>query len=104
MYFIHEKLKLTKARVLIATIRQLGGCPCPRCLIPTTRLHNLGMSRDRQQRSTLARSDASRSQLVATARNLIYEKNYGVGSAAVESLLKPNSWVPTSVSVTVSLF
>ena len=62
------------------------------------RLHNLGMSRDRQQRTTLARSDASRSQLVSTARSFIYEKNYGTDSTAVESLLKPNSWVPTSVS------
>ncbi|OJA16859.1 hypothetical protein AZE42_09971 [Rhizopogon vesiculosus] len=83
-------------KVLVATIWQLGGCPCPQCLIPTAHLHNLGMSHDRQQHSMLARSDASRSQLVAMACNLIYEKNYGVDSAAVESLLKPNSWVPTS--------
>lgn len=95
--------KLTNARVLIATIRQLGGCPCTRCLIPTARLHNLGMSRDRQQRSTMARSHASRSHLVATARKFIYEKNYGIDSAAVESLLKPESWVPNSVSIIVHL-
>ena len=97
----HKISKLTKARVLIATIRQLGGCPCTRCLIPTGRLHNLGMVRDRQQHTTLVRSDASRSQLVATAHSFIYEKNYGVDSTAVESLLKPDSWVPTSVSVTI---
>ncbi|KAG2740831.1 hypothetical protein P692DRAFT_20689050, partial [Suillus brevipes Sb2] len=83
-------------KVLIATIRQLGGCPCPRCLIPMGRLHNLGMTRDRQQRVTLARSDASRSQLVKTARGFIYEDNYGVDSTAVEDLLKRDSWVPTS--------
>lgn len=67
-------------------------------------LHNLGMSRDRQQRTTLARSDASRNQLVSTARGLIYQKNYGVDSAAVESHLKPDSWVPTPVSTIISLF
>ncbi|KAG2345692.1 hypothetical protein BDR05DRAFT_974997 [Suillus weaverae] len=83
-------------KVLIATIRQLGGCPCSQCLIPTNRLHHLGMNHDRQQRKTLARADTSRSQLVATARSLIYEKNFGVDSAAVESILKPESWVPTS--------
>lgn len=60
------------------------------------------MSRDRQQRSNLARSDASRSQVVSTARSLIYEKNHGVDSTAVESLLKPDSWVPTSVRMTTS--
>ncbi|KAG2084375.1 uncharacterized protein F5147DRAFT_782501 [Suillus discolor] len=54
------------------------------------------MSRDRQQRLTLVRSNISRSQPIATARNLIYEKNYGVDSTAVEALLKPDSWVPNS--------
>ncbi|KAG1767583.1 hypothetical protein EV702DRAFT_1203618 [Suillus placidus] len=83
-------------KVLIATIRQLGGCPCPRCLIPMGRLHNLGLPHDMQQRATLARSDSSRSHLVSTACNLIYEKNHGVDGTAVEALLKPNSWVPTS--------
>jgi hypothetical protein len=100
---IHKSFNLTKVRVLVATIRQLGGCPCPRCLIPTARLQNLGMSRDRQQRSTLARSNASRDQSVATARSLVYEGNYGVDSTAIELLLKPESWVPNSVSIISSL-
>lgn len=95
-------LKLTNARVLIATIRQLGGCPCPRCLIQTAQLHNVGMSCDRRGRSTLARSNTSRSELVAAACSLIYNKNYGVDSTGVETLLKPHSWVPTSVSVIIS--
>lgn len=103
MKIIHKSFNLTKVRVLVATIRQLGGCPCPRCLIPTARLQNLGMSRDRQQRSTLARSNASRDQSVATARSLVYERNYGVDSTAIELLLKPESWVPNSVSIISSL-
>ncbi|KAG2346000.1 hypothetical protein BDR05DRAFT_974834 [Suillus weaverae] len=81
---------------LVATIRQLGGCPCLRCLIPMGRLQSLGMICDRQQCATVVRSDASRSQLVVTARDIIYKKNYGVNSVAVESLLKPHSWVPSS--------
>ncbi|KAG1748520.1 hypothetical protein EDD22DRAFT_958151 [Suillus occidentalis] len=83
-------------KVLVATIWQLGGCPCPRCLIPMGQLHNLGMQHDRQQRTTLACSNASRSKLVATVCDIIYKKNHGVDSTAVETLLKPNSWVPTS--------
>ncbi|KAG2142779.1 uncharacterized protein EDB93DRAFT_1088702 [Suillus bovinus] len=47
---------------------------------------------DRQQCTTLARSDASRTQVVSTACSLIYEKNHGVDSTAVELLLKPDSW------------
>ncbi|KAG2346750.1 hypothetical protein BDR05DRAFT_974360 [Suillus weaverae] len=83
-------------KVLVATIQQLGGCPCLRCLIPMGQLQSLGMICDRQQHVTLVWSDASRSQLVATARDIIYEKNYGMDSIAVESLLKPHSWVPSS--------
>ncbi|KAG2048985.1 hypothetical protein BDR06DRAFT_984573 [Suillus hirtellus] len=49
-------------KVLIATVRNLGGCPL----------------------------------VVSSAQKLIYEKDLGVGSAAVEHLLKPHSWVPTS--------
>ncbi|KAG2339571.1 hypothetical protein BDR05DRAFT_891592, partial [Suillus weaverae] len=86
-------------KVLVATIQQLGGCPCLRCLIPTNRLHQLGMVRDRQQRATLTHSNHSRSQLIATTHNLIYEKHYGVDSTVIELLLKPESWVPTSMSM-----
>ncbi|KAG2062392.1 hypothetical protein BDR06DRAFT_868502 [Suillus hirtellus] len=83
-------------KVLIATILQLGGCPCLQCLIQRTRLHHLGMAHDRQQHMTLAHFDTSRSPLVATACSLIYEKHYGVDSTAVETILKPYLWVPTS--------
>lgn len=86
-------------RVLIATVRNLGGCPCPRCLIPKARIPNMGMSRDRQQRATMERDDERRRVMVSSARKLIYEDNYAVSSAPVERLLKPQSWVPTSVSL-----
>lgn len=78
----------------------MGACPCPRCLIPKARIHNLGMTRDRQQRKTLRRVDSvDRRAKVATARSLIYENNYAVDSAGVERLLKEESLVPTAVSV-----
>ncbi|KAH7902978.1 hypothetical protein BJ138DRAFT_236039, partial [Hygrophoropsis aurantiaca] len=83
-------------KILIATIRHLGGCPCPRCLIPMTCVRDLGRPSDRQQRMTLERSDCSRQRLVSIARTLIYDQNYGVDSAAVENLLKGHSWVPNS--------
>lgn len=66
-------------------------------------LHHLGTSDDRQQRTTLARSDTSRSQLVATARDIIYTNNLGVDSAAVESILKSHSWVPNNVGMPINL-
>ncbi|KAG2052109.1 hypothetical protein BDR06DRAFT_866417, partial [Suillus hirtellus] len=89
--------------VLIATIQQLGGCPCPRCLIPTAQTHNLGTSSNRQQQSTLAWSNVLRSPLVATACNFTCKQNYSVDSTQVELLLKPDSWVPSSNILSNSL-
>jgi hypothetical protein len=57
----------------------------------------MGMPQDRRQREILARDDDRRRIIVGTARELIYDKNFAVGSAAVERMLKPHSWVPTSV-------
>lgn len=57
----------------------------------------MGWPQDRQQRETLARDDEQRGVMVSTVRSLIYKQNFAVGSAAVEHILKPQSWVPTSV-------
>lgn len=57
----------------------------------------MGRPQDRRERQTLARNAQSRETLISTARKLIYEKNYAVSSAAVENILKAQSWVPTSV-------
>lgn len=86
-------------RVLLASTRNRGSCPCPRCLIPIDRIQNLGMPHDRQQRLALQRVDDERRQfLIANARRLIYEKNYAVDSKSLNKLLAEESLVPTSVS------
>ncbi|KAH7919882.1 hypothetical protein BV22DRAFT_1022211, partial [Leucogyrophana mollusca] len=83
-------------KILLACIRNRGGCPCPRCLIPLCRIQNLGMTRDMSQRKTLARlDDGHRQAAISNARKLIYEQGYAVDSAAVDRLLKPHSLVPT---------
>jgi hypothetical protein len=86
-------------RVLLASIRSKGLCPCPRCLIPLSRVHNMGMTLDMKQRETLARVDnEDRRWKVNSAREIIYKKNYAVDNDNVETLLQPQSLVPTSVS------
>ena len=85
-------------RVLIATIRNLGGCPCPRCLIPKVKLHDVAKEDDIQQRTDLARCDTiERREKISSARRLIYEEQYVVDTPQVEALLKPESLVPTVV-------
>ncbi|KAH7904490.1 hypothetical protein BJ138DRAFT_1019091 [Hygrophoropsis aurantiaca] len=84
-------------KILLACIRNRGGCPCPRCLIPLSRVQNLGMARDMAQRRSLARVDDDRRRnAISNARNLIYEKGWAVSSAPVEKLLKADSLVPTA--------
>jgi hypothetical protein len=87
-------------RVLIASIRHMGELPCPRCLIPLSRVQNLGMVLDRKQRKTLARvDDDARRRSIRTARDIIYQQHYAVDSEHVEAVLKEQSLVPTIVSV-----
>jgi hypothetical protein len=85
-------------RILIASIRNLGRCPCPRCLITLDRVANVGMRRDMAQRRTLARiDDVKWRNLVEKAREKIYEKGYVVDSTVVEDFLQEHSLVPTVV-------
>jgi hypothetical protein len=83
-------------RVLLATIRNKGLCPCPRCLIPKTKIDLLGQVRDHAQRINEARSILYDG--VQTARRFIYQLANPINGTAVDQLLKPTSSVPTVVS------
>ena len=87
-------------RVILSSIRDLGRCPCPRCLIPMARVYRMGMVQDMKERKTLARvDDENRRHKVELAREIIYKKNYAVNNEKVESILRPESLVPTAVSI-----
>ena len=61
-------------------------------------MHHIGMKKDNLQRQVLARRDTQeRRNKIVAARQLIYEKNYVVGTPQVEALLKKESLVPTKV-------
>ncbi|KDQ51293.1 hypothetical protein JAAARDRAFT_199318 [Jaapia argillacea MUCL 33604] len=83
-------------KVLIATIRDMGGCPCPRCLVTIENLGLLGHKEDRDCRVDKARidNDDRRNKIIA-ARKIIYQDGYVVNSEKVEDLLKSESLVPT---------
>ena len=90
-------------RVLIANIRNLGGCPCPRCAIPKARFQDVATKNDMLQRTILARYDtAERREKIFSARQLIYEEQYVIDTPQVEALLKPESLVPTVVCFNAS--
>jgi hypothetical protein len=94
---------LIVSRVILSSIRDLGRCPCPRCLIPISHAYRMGMVQDMKQRKTLTCvDDESRRRTVELARDIIYKKNYAVDNDNVEALLQPQSLVPTSVSAVLS--
>jgi hypothetical protein len=89
-------------RVLLASIRFLARCPCPRCLIEKSQIHELGTTRDQQRRKRTRIDSHLRQQKVEMARGWIFEKGYGVRNAAVERVLAPESLVPTRVMNSIS--
>ncbi|KAG8732310.1 hypothetical protein FRC11_014512 [Ceratobasidium sp. 423] len=83
-------------RVLLATIRDKGRCPCVRCLVPMELIHKMGTREDMQARTKNPRRDnLHRQKLVNRARSLIYDDNKAVNNKEVEGLLQPTSLVPT---------
>lgn len=87
-------------RVIIANIRNLRGCPCPRCLIPKAELQNVATENDILQCGLLPSCDTvERREKISAACRLIYEEQYIVDTPQVETLLKPESLVPTIVCV-----
>ncbi|KAG2022247.1 hypothetical protein CC2G_000019 [Coprinopsis cinerea AmutBmut pab1-1] len=80
-------------KVLLATIRDKGSCPCPRCLVPKSDLDSMGLFQDMKRRITKARKYLAGK--VELARKWIYDEGYGIKSKAVERLLSETSSVPT---------
>jgi uncharacterized protein YcbX len=89
-------------RTLIATIKDLGTHPCPRCLVTTDQISAIGRDDDRKCREESRRQDdAARRQNVDEARRILYEEGYAITGEHVDGLLKEDSRVPTKVSAAV---
>ncbi|CAK5269508.1 unnamed protein product [Mycena citricolor] len=83
-------------KVLLATIRNLGSCPCPRCLISKSKLDQLGTVHDEKARTQSERIDSEvRQTWISRARTWIYRQALKVKSKRVEGLLSGQSWCPT---------
>jgi hypothetical protein len=84
-------------RVLIATIKDMGWCPCPRCLTPKSSFGLLGLATDMAKRFNNLRSYARTG--VMKAREFIYQSGNTVDGAKVDDALGEGSWVPVLVSL-----
>jgi len=84
--------------VLVATIKDFGSHPCPRCLVTTDKIHAIGREDDRKRREELRRCDnIERRKKVDEAREWLYDKGYAITGDKVDGLLKDESMVPTKV-------
>ncbi|KAJ3858876.1 hypothetical protein EV359DRAFT_68646, partial [Lentinula novae-zelandiae] len=80
-------------KVLLATIRELGTCLCPRCLCTKSAADMMGSRWDMKIRQKL---QVFLHDKVALARKWIYHEGVKIRGSAVERILKATSSVPTS--------
>ena len=86
-------------RALLASIRNLGACPCPRCEVRKDQIPQVGTIPDDVRRTNHRRANGpSLKMRISVSRAAIYERGKGIKSTAVEDLLSPLSYVPTLVS------
>lgn len=85
-------------RVLLATIRDFGLYPCPRCYTPQSKLDLFGTVEGALERLKVRLNTSVWRRTVATAHHRIYKQGYTVNSVAVDGILKERSWVPVVVS------
>ncbi|KAG9089394.1 hypothetical protein FRC06_001569 [Ceratobasidium sp. 370] len=82
-------------KVLLATIRNLGDCLCPRCLVHKASASQMGTPTDMRIRKKQRIDNEKRRGKVERARQFIYEQGRTIQSKPVEDLLKSESYVPT---------
>lgn len=84
----------------MATIRDLGQCPCPLCLVTLDRVYLLGQAADERIRTVKARVDSTeRISKVQSGRKIIYQHGYAATNDRSEYFLKPESLVATEVGL-----
>ncbi|KAG2336252.1 hypothetical protein BDR05DRAFT_978825 [Suillus weaverae] len=80
-------------KVLIATIKDMGSCPCPHCFVLKVSFGFLGLFRDMRDRVASLRAYSL--ARVSEACDLIYQWGNTVDGSKVQMTLRQGSWVPT---------
>ncbi|KDR76734.1 hypothetical protein GALMADRAFT_225666 [Galerina marginata CBS 339.88] len=91
-------------KILLATIRYLARCPCPRCGIQKRRIGGLGTHVDNQRRQHIRVDTQQRQEKVEISRKWIFVHGKGVKSKPVEDLLQEDSYIPTRNAFSTRLF
>lgn len=84
-------------RVLIANIKNLGKCPCPRCLVELAEVRDLGKDVDRDRRANIRKPTPKLFRIVRKARKAIF-RGSAVSGSHVEKVLEGGSRAAVHVS------
>lgn len=85
-------------RMLLACLRFLAECPCPRCYVKKKDIHLLGSARDMRQRSTNIRVDTEAIQFdIARTRSWIFQDGLSAGNKRIKDILGGRSLLPIQV-------
>lgn len=88
-------------RILLACIKFLAQCPCPTCLVLKKDIRDLGTKHDERTRTKKSRTDNEEFRWkISHVRKYIYEQGVHINGKWVDSLLGPESLVPTRVGET----
>ncbi|KAI0362987.1 hypothetical protein BV20DRAFT_959211, partial [Pilatotrama ljubarskyi] len=92
-------------KILLTTLKTLGRCPCPRCLVGKDKLSAAGTPEDDEQRRANRRIDNTKLQRdIKKARKLVFKDGCSLTSTCVKALLDSRSLNPIQSAFSVRLF
>jgi len=96
--FRQSRASTDYTRVLLATLKFLGNCPCVRCLIEKAQIIQMGSKLDLHRRCRKRRIDSSPQQIsVRDARRQIFQFGRPVNSDIIDNIVGIHSGVPITV-------
>ena len=88
---------MTLCRVLLACIKYLSKCPCPRCLIKKAHIPSTGTKADTRRRSDIRVDNNLLQKTISNACEWIFVKGIGVAAKWIQDTLGPKSQMPIQV-------
>ncbi|KZT12196.1 uncharacterized protein LAESUDRAFT_754689 [Laetiporus sulphureus 93-53] len=82
-------------KVLIACIRYLARCPCPRCLILKNDIAQMGSEVEMHRRAHARTDNSSMHGIIERTRAWVFQKGIALNSKTISHLLNPKSLVTT---------
>lgn len=88
----------TSGRILLACIKYLARCPCPRCYVLKDKVSDMGRKLDIKNRVKNTRVDSKEVQDdIALARKWLFEMGLPINNHNMKNLLGPWSLTPVQV-------